>query len=555
MNKIALHLRTARHLRPSQILYWLLRRKLDLRRNIRSAPTDPVREGVRLGDIIRPSRETLDENTFCFLNQARRFDLNHMDWECTGMPKLWRYNLHYFDYILASGTSDETADQLINSWIDRNPQGKDDAWEPYTVSLRIVNWIKYFLLDRQNRVDGKWVNSLFEQAHWLSFNMENHILANHYIKNGLALLYSGFFFGGEHSKEWWRKGLDILVEQGEEQFLSDGGHYERSFMYHSIVVEDFLDALNLLQSSPGVTGSDVTERIRLTAIRGLQFLDDLLYPDGEIALFNDAAFSIAPSPGRLLDYGSRLAGYSRAERDDLELIRKEDCGYYGYRTPDEMLLIDCGPIGPDYQPGHAHCDTLSYELFIDGQRLIVDSGVHDYEVGEMRDYVRSTAAHNTVRVDEVEQSEVWGAFRVARRAYPREADIHVEAGQIVFSGAHDGYQRLQGRVLHHRTITCKRGGPWVFEDRLLGRGNHLVESFIHIHPDFEVEGRDSEFHVRNKEGRTIALIDIQSPCDVDLEQGNYCPEFGVKTPNRVLVLRRSTELPATLMYRVRKPEI
>ena len=180
--------------------------------------------------------------------------------------------------------------------------------------------------------------------------------------------------------------------------------------------------------------------------------------------------------------------------------------------------------------------------------------VHN-DVGEMRDYVRSTAAHNTVRVDEVDQSEMWGAFRVARRARPREANIRLEAGEIVFSGAHDGYQRLQGRVTHHRTVTCKQGGPWVFEDRLLGRGRHLIESFIHIHPDFKVENRGDELHVLDKDGRTICLVDIQSPCDVDLEQGTYCPEFGVKRSNWVLVLRKTTPLSTTLRYRIKKPQI
>ena len=136
-----------------------------------------------------------------------------------------------------------------------------------------------------------------------------------------------------------------------------------------------------------------------------------------------------------------------------------------------------------------------------------------------------------------------------------EASVRFEADEIVFSGAHDGYQRLQGRVTHHRTLTCKQGGPWIFEDRLLGRGRHLVESFIHIHPDFDVECRGEEFHVLDKDGRTIFLVDIQSPCDVDLEQGMYCPEFGVKRSNWVLVLRKTTRLPTTLMYRIKKLRI
>ncbi|MBK6451783.1 MAG: heparinase II/III-family protein [Proteobacteria bacterium] len=118
--------------------------------------------------------------------------------------------------------------------------------------------------------------------------------------------------------------------------------------------------------------------------------------------------------------------------------------------------LDCGPIGPDYQPGHAHCDTLSFELCVDGQRVVVDSGVHDYDVGPQRAYDRSTGAHNTVMVDGVEQSEIWG-FRVARRARPLFAELSEWSnGELRFQGSHDGYHRIRGRVRHEREFSFNR---------------------------------------------------------------------------------------------------
>ena len=128
-------------------------------------------------------------------------------------------------------------------------------------------------------------------------------------------------------------------------------------------------------------------------------------------------------------------------------------GYFGYRHGGDSLIVDCGPVGPDYQPGHAHCDTLSYELHVGGVPIVVDSGTFDYEPGQFRHYLRSTAAHNTVRIDGQEQSEIWGQFRVARRARPVEAHLSDWAGgRLVFSGEHDGYRRLPGKPRHRREI-------------------------------------------------------------------------------------------------------
>ena len=89
-----------------------------------------------------------------------------------------------------------------------------------------------------------------------------------------------------------------------------------------------------------------------------------------------------------------------------------------------VLLIDVAPIGPDYLPGHAHADTLSYELSLYGKRVLVNSGTSRYGSGPKRDWERSTAAHNTVEVDGQSSSETWSGFRVARRAYP--FDVLVE---------------------------------------------------------------------------------------------------------------------------------
>ena len=110
-------------------------------------------------------------------------------------------------------------------------------------------------------------------------------------------------------------------------------------------------------------------------------------------------------------------------------------------------------MGPDYQPGHGHCDLFSFEWSCGSQRVICDTGVYAYQDPIMRPYVRSTAAHNTVRVDGEEQSEIWQEFRVARRAYP---DMHcVEAtadGTVRVVGSHTGYSRLRGRPVHQRTF-------------------------------------------------------------------------------------------------------
>src|SRR5262249_41293211 len=130
---------------------------------------------------------------FRFLNQERTFPDNDIDWASKDKPKLWRYNLHYFDYLFDAGRSQDSKSQLISDWIAKNPPGIGDGWEPYTLSLRIVNWTKFFL-ENDKSVREAWLQSLYTQALWLENNVEYHILANHYLKNGVALFFVGLYF-------------------------------------------------------------------------------------------------------------------------------------------------------------------------------------------------------------------------------------------------------------------------------------------------------------------------------------------------------------------------
>ncbi len=562
MTQLGLYARTLVYLRPLQVAYFFQRRILPQVRSVAKAANVRRRSGVSILPGISVSNPTRDDSQFCFLRQSKCIPLRNVDWVCKDMPKLWRYNLHYFDYLHDPQRSYENKCFLMSDWIQRNPPGTEDAWEPYTVSLRIVNWIKWFLLPergsleepRERHLPQAWAESLYQQVQWLEHNIEYHLLANHYLKNGVALLFAGLYFQGTDAERWLRKGLRILRDELMEQFLADGGHFERSPMYHSISVVDYLDVLNLTQNSSTAITREITREFACKVTTALDFLSGICLPDGEIPLFNDSAFGIAPAPSHIFGYAERVIGYKQPQRStNLTIEAFSPSGYYVCRQARDMIVIDCGPIGPDYQPGHAHCDTLSYELVLDGHRVVVDSGVFDYEPSLERAYVRSTRAHNTVIVDGEEQSEVWGVFRVARRARPISSCIgRTEDGTILFEGAHDGYKRLTGKPIHHRRIHYDEQGSWVVSDELTGVGSHHMESVVHIHPDCTIIRSGAQSFRVERCGECIAIIDVLTVCQATVELGCYFPEFGLSSKNPMLAFSCSGEVPLQLSYRILK---
>jgi len=394
--------------------------------------------------------EQICQGTFQFLNREASFS-SGIQWTERSRDRLWTYNLHYFDYLLAAnGINADTAGDLIKDWVACNPAGTPDAWDPFPISLRIVNWLKYASLPN-GRLSEAAVASMRDQCCWLERFLEYHLLGNHLFKNGKALVFAGLAFNGRDATRWLAIGKRIVETQVAEQILADGGHFERSPMYHSMIFEDVLDLLNILPRGDRWVG--LRKRLSDAADRMAAFLDFMTHPDGRIALFNDAAFTIEASPEQLLAYYQRVTGkIFKPQRTGL--VALTDSGYFVLAPKkNDRMIIDCGAVGPDYQPGHSHCDTLSFELSLNGRRVVVDSGCRQYEDGEIRQYNRGNRGHNTLTIDGQNQSEAWGAHRCARRAYPIDPRLFKgENGSLIFEGAHDGYRRLKGQPIHRRRV-------------------------------------------------------------------------------------------------------
>jgi uncharacterized heparinase superfamily protein len=182
---------------------------------------------------------------------------------------------------------------------------------------------------------------------------------------------------------------------------------------------------------------------------------------------------------------------------------------------------------------------LSLEISRDGARVLVNSGTSTYDAGEERRYERSTAAHNTLRIDGAEQSEMWGAFRVGRRARILSATTSGDSAE----GAHAGFRRLRGAPIHRRTLTVHDDSVEIL-DAIEGRGTHLVEWFFHFHPDVEARPTGSVVEL-SRRGNVIGRMILPNEPALAVENGAWRPDFNVSIPNRRLVVTWRGPLPST----------
>ena len=534
---ILLHYHTLKYLQPVQVYGRILDQMPQFIQESKQHP--PLQDFRPSVSFIPKNHTTLDLDSFSFLNEPHR--LSVCGWDNPAISLLWRYNLHYFDFINqeGSGNAEEIEEQsaIIRQWIAENSFGKGTGWMPYPNSLRIVNWIKWHW--RTGGLSERALVSLFDQVRLLADRPEYHVQGNHLFTNAKALCFASAFFKGPEAAEWYRLAAGIIEEEMDEQFLADGAQYELSPMYHCLAIEDLLDLCNI---APALPAAFPLARIRQKILKGLSWLADMHYPNGELAHFNDVANGIAPAVDAIFTYAVRLGLRYEAQHAGRFWLNPES-GFFVLRDGPVHLIADLGRVGPDHLMAHAHADSLSFELAIAGRRLIVNSGTSLYGTSPERIRQRGTAAHSTLEIDGQDSSEVWMGFRVARRAYPTGLEISGDPnrGPVRVSCAHDGYTRLPGRPVHRRT--------WDYEENILRITDTISGHFrsakarFHLHPDVEAVSEKGrlELWVDGTKFATVTAKAGSRLLDMELREGSWHSRFGESIPNKCLEIDQGRE--------------
>lgn len=332
------------------------------------------------------------------------------DWTGDGQSKLWRYERQYHSELVSLATASvDEARALVDDWIAHNPPCHGDAWEPYPVARRLLNWSLAGAVAPELRAHlAPWMAA---QMRFLASHLERHLLGNHLLCDLCAVVAAAASIESADSEAQAMGAARRLERELDRQVLPDGGYAERTAQYHLVVLHDALLALALQRARGRALG------IGPILARMLRWMEWVRRADGTFPWLNDAAPDGLPSLP-VIRALSKIAEVVPAAGLPPAIIELPDTGWTILREDGHELLFEHGIIGPEHQPGHGHADTLSFELVWDGAPVVTDTGVTTYATGDARTFERSAAAHATVNVDGQGADETWASFRVGGRARP-----------------------------------------------------------------------------------------------------------------------------------------
>jgi hypothetical protein len=213
----------------------------------------------------------------------------------------------------------------------------------------------------------------------------------------------------------------------------------------------------------------------------------------------------------------------------------------------EFLVFDRGAVCAPHLPAHGHCDLLNVTGWVGGRPWLIDSGNFDYEAGSMRQYCRSSIAHNVVTVEDRNQCEIWSRFRMGRRGRVVDSAEGEVSGLAWSMAAHDSW-RHTGVPEMQRWIAVDTGRPvWICLELATAKVARTLTAFLHLAPGLRItpigrEDRSSTLEI--DDGRCRARLTLLGVDSSELLTGWSCPAFGVRHPAPVVEYRKCGDLSA-----------
>jgi len=505
----------------------------------------------------------------------------------------------------------------LDSWLAQCPVGRGPNWiSPLEMAIRLINWSAAWQLVGGARsamfqsAEGiqlreRWLSSIFHHVRTISGNLSRFSSANNHLIGETAgvVVAATTWPCWPQVRDWGERCQGILEHECLAQNAADGGNREQAIAYQQFVL-DFLIVAGLAVRAGG---QDFAPDYWLRIESMIAFLASMTDAGGHVPMLGDAddgyVVRLSQEPdfcpyrslvatGALLfdraDFAvqARRDGPARLDTKSITLLGPDaqrrytalcvnarsdfaprrshpDSGYYllgeYFGTPREVrLLCDVGPLGYLSIAAHGHADALAVVLSIAGNEILVDPGTYSYHTEpRWRRYFRGTAAHNTVVVDGVDQSEQRGNFMWSDHARARCLEFSERAGRQSLLAEHDGYRRLRDPVIHRRAVSFEPGCIEI-ADTLQATGEHRACRRWHFAENVRVTLLERGAIRAEAERVSVLLTPFEEPDRARLHRGGNPEEggwvsrrFGVKVPSSTVSWESDVEGGAGALLRTR----
>ncbi len=396
-------------------------------------------------------------------------------WRPDDASERWRRECHGFEWLrnlraVGSEAARNAARALVLDWIVTEGRWSPISWRPNVLARRLADWLgqaEFLCAGAGDEFLARFYDSLGRQSRHLARTARFADGGADRITVLRGLIYASLALPGQNRRlaRW----LKQLEQEIQHQILGDGGHVERSPAVQLAVLRQLIDIRDTLREAQ----AEIPSALQTAIDRMAPMLRFFRHGDGGLALFNDSG----EEEGWFID-----VVLTRAEARGKPLDAAPHTGFQRLTANRTLILMDTGTAPAFGLDGHAHAGTLSFEMSIGKERLVVNCGAYADDNADWRAAQRSTAAHSTVTVADLNSAAVLPSGSLGVRPENVAVERSESDGNVWIDASHDGYARILGMTHTRRLYLSANGGDVRGEDTLEGKGSHKFAVRFHLHP-------------------------------------------------------------------------
>lgn len=429
---------------------------------------------------------------------------------------------------------------IINSWIDDFQYDRRGlAWQPYTVSERLCNWVTFWQISdpqmRTQDVSYKWLNSIQEHAVFLANTLEypaSGIINNHILNNARALYISGCFLDNENITDL---GRELFKRHLPDMVSKNGFLLESSFHYQLLLTRSIFEVQKVAKKYQDLKFYEWVYSFSTSMLKACQnTIPTNLHNLNDMPCIGDVSPDIpftwfSPISSRLNANWNKLWGEVTYDNDNVDNVVSQNNGWVTINKDKWSLVAFTHPDITQYPVGHGHNDFGSFCLYFSGYPIFIDIGRLNYVPLESGGSVGTKAeSHNALLID---SKEALFSGHGVSSIVSAESIKHTN-----FSIDNNNFSAWE--------IKCQSGEKWTrnikidsnkritLSDRVTSCKE--VKGFFNIHPGANVEQINSK-HIRLLFDNFQCDIYFSNIQNLFIENIDFFPNYGEKADSKRIV--------------------
>ena len=418
----------------------------------------------------------------------------------------------------------KTRNFIIN-WYKKNFSIFSFVWDFNLTAERFINLVYNYDFYNQNcnNNENKFLNEIIN-SHKNILNLEFKLFKIH---DPYFIGLKAIFLIHIIKQKKINKLAISIIKNIKRYFNNNGSHKSYNSSIQLIALNNLIEIKNMFLYYKVKT----PEILDITIFKSGCYLASLFHNDQTISFYNGSNNFYITQTNSLLKKIDNIKKYNFV--NILE-------GIALFHDNKKSVFFDVVSPGKYFEKTNLHASTLAIEISYNNEKIITNCGSLETRFNERPDYLKYSAAHSTIILDNTNISEIKGMGSFKK--FPKLVELNQldNDDEFVMEGLHDGYLTKYGILIKRKIEINKsqneiRGFDTLVSKKLIGKNKLSYSIRFHLSPNCSCNLTNNKRNIIIKTKKNIVYL-FESSSELFIEDSIFIVDGKKTTQNKQIVI-------------------